>query len=94
MVSTIEGTPFPDAIERWGPDGYSYLSDFIVLGGVLLALILSGVVEFLWWSVSGFGPSLSRWFVVFAVMIFVIGTGLESLGGLAGGPGSVDHVLI
>lgn len=76
MVATIDRAPFPDVVERWGPDGYSHFEDLIVLGGVLLALALSGLAEILCWSVSEFGPSLSRWFVIFAAMIFIVGVGV------------------
>lgn len=36
MVATIHCKPFPDAMERWGRDGYSDFEDLILLGGWLL----------------------------------------------------------
>ena len=73
MVKTVEEAPIPDAMDRWGPDGYSYLTDAFVFGGILVTLILSVVTEVLLWLTSPFGPSFSRWFFVFSVMIFIAG---------------------
>ena len=60
MVAIIHCAPFPDAIERWGRDGYSHLEDLIVLGGWFLPWSFRVWLRF---SV-GWSPSSARNFLV------------------------------
>ena len=73
MAQYIDLAPIPNALERWGQDGYSFFHEFILLMGVGLILVISAIIEVftLCWLEKGF--KLGRWFSIFSIILFVFG---------------------
>ena len=76
LAHHIDHSPIPDAMDRWGPDGYSYGHSFLVIFGSVGVLVVSVVVELLVWSVSERGLNPTRWLMVFSVGVLLLGAAL------------------
>ena len=74
MAAYIDKAPIPNAIDRWGPDGFSYGHDLVFVVGICLVLFGSLVIEILAYSTSSkAGLSWNRWFSVFSIGVFLLG---------------------
>ncbi|YCM47021.1 hypothetical protein V2O64_24575 (plasmid) [Verrucomicrobiaceae bacterium 227] len=79
MVHDIDHAPIPDAMERWGPDGYSYGYVMLAFFGFVGVVVTSVFIESLVWSVSEKELSLVRWFMVFSAGVALLGATLVAL---------------
>ena len=73
MVDYIDHAPIPDALERWGPDGYSYGGFIVVVFGCCGVFAVSVFIELLVGCVSDRGLSLTRWFMIFSIGTVILG---------------------
>ncbi|MCP3678348.1 MAG: hypothetical protein GY721_12395 [Deltaproteobacteria bacterium] len=75
MVLRIDDAPIPDAVERWGPDGYSMFHGFALTTASLFLLAISGLLEVGAMLITKRGPVFSRFLTVYAVAILLLGAG-------------------
>ena len=73
MAQYVDSAPILDAMERWGPDGFSYFHDMIIRFGLIGLLVISGIIEVFILSVSERGFKLSRWFLGCSIALFAFG---------------------